>query len=70
MFTIKDCKLVLLTILGSICLFSMRAHDLSVQNAVKTFDCKQMGKFECFSYKSMFLILTQLSTSIYCVHLL
>ena len=39
-FTIKECKIDFLTIYDSICQFGMPAHNLSVQNADNTSDCK------------------------------
>ena len=39
-FYIKDCKIDYLTVCDSICLISMLAHDLSVQNNVNAYDCK------------------------------
>ena len=64
-FTVKNVKLIYLTISDSICLISMPAHNLRVQ--LLPIVNRPMGRRQCFSYRSMFPTLTQLPTNIFCI---
>ena len=52
----KNVKYIYLAVYDSICLISMRVHDLSVQTSVNTINCKlSNGDTSFFSYKYRYM---------------